>query len=29
MYSGQTGAPVRLPIDAAHPKYHDWRPARA
>jgi predicted dehydrogenase len=29
MYSGQTGAPVALPIDSAHPKYRDWRPARA
>ena len=28
MYSGQTGAPVTLPIDAAHPKYRDWRPAK-
>ena len=26
-YSAETGAPVTLPIDAAHPKYRDWRPA--
>jgi predicted dehydrogenase len=26
MYSAETGAPVTLPIDAAHPRYHDWRP---
>jgi predicted dehydrogenase len=28
MCSGETRAPVTLPIDAAHPKYRDWRPAR-
>jgi predicted dehydrogenase len=29
MHSGETGAPVDLPIDAAHPKYRDWRPNKA